>query len=180
MTAPVELRVGDLVFDARAAGPADGPTSCSSHGFPQTSACVAAPARCARRRRLPRRRARPARATRPGPAERVRGVRPRAPGRGHRRLGRRPRRRPGPPRRPRLRRSRRVAHRLPPRRPAADASPSCRRPIPRAVARSILEGGEQRQGRATCSSSAPMRAEGWFLDDDAAGLRAALTGVDAE
>ncbi len=33
----IEIRVGDLVFDARAAGPADGPLVLLLHGFPQTS-----------------------------------------------------------------------------------------------------------------------------------------------
>ncbi|MGH7540903.1 MAG: alpha/beta fold hydrolase, partial [Gemmatimonadota bacterium] len=33
----IRIAVGDLVFDARAAGPADGPLVLLLHGFPQTS-----------------------------------------------------------------------------------------------------------------------------------------------
>ncbi len=53
-------------------------------------------------------------------------------------------------------------------------------PHPRAVARSILEGGEQRERSSYMLFFRSDAAEGWFLDDDAAGLRRALTGVDAE
>ena len=53
-------------------------------------------------------------------------------------------------------------------------------PHPRAVARSILEGGEQREKSSYMLFFRSDAAEGWFLDDDAAGLRRALTGVDAE
>lgn len=53
-------------------------------------------------------------------------------------------------------------------------------PHPRAVARSILEGGEQREKSSYMLFFRSDAAEGWFLDDDAAGLRRALAGVDAE
>jgi pimeloyl-ACP methyl ester carboxylesterase len=52
-------------------------------------------------------------------------------------------------------------------------------PHPRAVARSILEGGEQREKSSYMLFFRSDAAEAWFLDDHAAGLRRALDGVDA-
>jgi pimeloyl-ACP methyl ester carboxylesterase len=51
-------------------------------------------------------------------------------------------------------------------------------PHPRAVARSILEGGEQRSKSSYMLFFKSAAAESWFLDDDAAGLRRALSGLD--
>jgi pimeloyl-ACP methyl ester carboxylesterase len=51
-------------------------------------------------------------------------------------------------------------------------------PHPRAVARSILEGGEQREKSSYMLFFRSADAEPFFLDDDAAGLRKTLTGLD--
>lgn len=51
-------------------------------------------------------------------------------------------------------------------------------PHPRAVARSILEGGEQRQKSSYMLFFRSPDAEPFFLDEDAAGLRRALSGLD--
>ena len=56
----VELAVGDLVFDARADGPADGELVLLLHGFPQTSLSWRHQLDALARRRVPRRRPRPA------------------------------------------------------------------------------------------------------------------------
>jgi pimeloyl-ACP methyl ester carboxylesterase len=50
-------------------------------------------------------------------------------------------------------------------------------PHPRAVARSILEGGEQREKSSYMLFFRSADAEPFFLDDDAAGLRRTLTGL---
>ncbi len=51
-------------------------------------------------------------------------------------------------------------------------------PHPRAVARSILEGGEQREKSSYMLFFRSADAEPFFLDDDAAGLRKTLGGLD--
>jgi pimeloyl-ACP methyl ester carboxylesterase len=51
-------------------------------------------------------------------------------------------------------------------------------PHPRAVARSILEGGEQREKSSYILFFRSADAEPFFLDNDAAGLRRTLTGLD--
>ncbi|HEX6311493.1 MAG TPA: alpha/beta hydrolase, partial [Acidimicrobiia bacterium] len=50
-------------------------------------------------------------------------------------------------------------------------------PHPRAVARSILEGGEQREKSSYMLFFRSPGAEAFFLDDDAAGLRGLFTGT---
>ena len=173
----VQLAVGDFVFETRAAGPVDGEVVLLLHGFPQTSYCwrhqQRALADAGYRVVAPDQRGYSAGA-RPDPvaayhperlvedtigfadalgAERVHLV-------GHDFGGL-------------------VVWHTGARHPDRLATlTSVSTPHPRAVTRSILEGGEQAEKSSYMLFFRSPEAEPFFLDNDAAGLRLVYTGLD--